>query len=127
METIKSIHVFCAYATGLGFLIRGILAVLQSQSNGHRLTKTLPHVIDTGLLASGLTMVYLWSISLIDQPWLLAKVAALLLYIAFGLLMLRWGSTERRRWLGLMGGMLTYAYIVGAAHGKSVLSWLAFV
>ena len=127
MDTLKNLHIFCAYATGLGFLIRGVLAVSQSQLIGHRMTKTLPHIIDTGLFLSGLTMVYVWSISFTTQSWLLAKLIVLLLYIAFGLLMLRWGDTERRRWIGLVGGLLTYTYIVGAAHSKSVLSWLFLV
>ena len=127
MDTLKNLHIFCAYATGLGFLIRGILAISQNQLIAHRMTKTLPHIIDTGLFLSGLTMVYVWSISLTAQSWLLAKLIVLLLYILFGLLMLRWGGTGRRRWIGLIGGLSTYTYIVGAAHSKSVLSWLLFV
>jgi uncharacterized membrane protein SirB2 len=122
MELIKSLHVLCAYATGLGFLLRGFLIILQSPLSKYRLTKTLPHIIDTGLFISGLLMVFLWGISPMAQPWLLAKLIALLMYIAFGLLMIRWGTTEARRWMGLIGGLLVYSYIIGAAHSKSVLS-----
>lgn len=127
MQTIKVIHVFCAYSTGLGFLLRGVFAIFHSPLGKHRLTKTLPHIIDSCLLFSGLLMVFSWSISPTSQTWLLAKLFALLIYIAFGLLMIRWGNTERRRWMGLIGGLLTYSYIVGVAHSKSALSLLTFL
>ncbi len=126
MLTVKAIHVFCAYTTGLGFLLRGALVLLKSPIVQHRLTKTLPHIIDSGLLVSGLVMVISWSLSPLSQHWLLAKILALFLYIGFGLLMLRWGDTERNRWVGLIGGLLVYLYIVAAAHSKSAMSFLQF-
>jgi len=67
-------------------------------------------------------MAFYWAISPMEQPWLLAKLIALPRYILFGLVMIRWGNTDRRRWVVLIGGLLTYSYIVGAAHSKSVLS-----
>ena len=127
MISLKTFHILCAYITGLGFLVRGLLALAQSPFGKHRVTKTLPHIIDACLLFSGLALLYSWSVSILTLPWLLAKVVILFAYIGFGLLMLRWGSTVRRRQLGLMGGILTYVYIVGAAHSKSVLSWIAVV
>jgi len=127
MLILKSIHVICAYATGLGFLFRGILILNHSSIAGHKLSRVLPHVIDTCLLLSGLTMLYLWSISPLEHQWLLAKIVALFIYILFGLLMIRWGTNSRRQWIGLLGGLLTYIYIVGAAHGKSLLSVFGLV
>jgi len=122
MLTLKDIHVFCAYTTGIGFFLRGVLIICQSPLRQYRIVKTLPHIIDSGLLISGFLMAYYWAISPMEQPWLLAKLIALPLYILFGLVMIRWGSTEGRRWIGLTCGLLIYSYIVGAAHSKSVLS-----
>lgn len=119
---LKTIHVICAYTTGIGFLLRGILILMQSPLSNHRVTKTAPHIIDTILLLSGVLMVYQWSISPTTQPWLLAKLTALMLYIACGLVMIRFGTTENRQWIGLLGGLLIYIYIIGVAHSKSVLS-----
>lgn len=124
MLTVKAIHIFCAYTTGLGFLLRGVLALLQSPFAQHRLTKTLPHIVDSCLLVSGLVMVVSWSLSPLSEYWLMAKTIALFLYIGFGLLMLRWGDTDGKRWIGLIGGLLVYLYIIGAAHSKSVMSLL---
>ena len=120
---LKLIHVSCAYVTGAGFLLRGILALTEHPIAAHRLTKTLPHIIDSLLLLSAIGMLVQWSISIPVSPWLQAKIAALLLYIAFGMTMLRWGKTKRIRLAGLIGGMVTYSYIIGVAHIKSVLVW----
>lgn len=126
MLTLKTIHVFSAYTTGIGFLIRGILVLSENSLSRHRMTKTLPHLVDTVLLVSGIMMVYSWAVSPLSQPWLLAKGIALLPYIFFGFIMLRWGSTKKRRWIGLTGGLTLYVYIVGVAHSKSITSFLSY-
>jgi uncharacterized membrane protein SirB2 len=127
MENIKLIHIICAYITGVGFLLRGLLALLQSAMLQHRLFKILPHAVDTCLLFSGLIMMIHWTWWPNKQPWLLAKIIALLFYIVFGLTMLRWGKTLWLRVIGLIGGIATYIYIVGAAHSKSALSLLNLI
>ncbi len=127
MHSLKMIHVLCAYLTGLGFLLRGILILLQNPLSQYRLTKTLPHIIDTFLLISGGLLAYSLSFSPLTQPWLAAKIIALFLYIGFGLLMLRFGNTAKRQYLGLLGGLLVYSYIIGVAHSKSVLSYFFFL
>lgn len=124
IPTIKLIHIACAYLTGAGFLLRGIWALREHRLVQHRLSKVLPHVIDTLLLASALAMVFAWSIEVSVNTWLLAKLAALFVYIGFGLLMLRFAKTQRDRIIGLTGGLLSYAYIVSVAHSKAVLPGL---
>jgi len=119
MESIKLIHVLCAYMTGAGFLLRGVLTLLHHPNARHRVAKTLPHLVDTCLFFSGLVMMVSWSLWPAQQPWLMAKLLALLLYIAFGMLMLRWGNTAFRRWAGFIGGLLVYLFIVATAHSKS--------
>lgn len=127
MATIKLIHILCAYATGIGFALRGVLAVTNSDRLDSKLVKKLPHIIDTFLLASGVTMMVSWSFWPTSQPWLAAKIIALLVYIGFGLLMLRWGHDTKRKWIGFAGGLLIYVYIVGVAHSKNVLSIFGLV
>ena len=124
---LKTLHVGCAYLTGAGFLLRGVLAIGQSRLLGHRSVRVVPHIIDTLLLGSALALLFVWSLSPMHSPWLLAKIVALLVYIAFGFTMLRWGTTPARRWIGLIGGALTYGYIVSVAHSKSPLGWLSIV
>ena len=121
MLTIKTLHVCCAYLTGVGFLLRGWLALTRSPLLQLRITKTLPHIIDTILLLSALAMIHQWSISISNSYWLIAKIVVLFVYIIFGFLMLRYGHNWQRRFTGFLGGVLSYTYIVGVAHSKSVL------
>lgn len=127
MSDAYQIHVACAYATGAGFALRGVLALRRNEILAHRVLRTAPHVLDTLLLGSALVMLHRLSLNPLQTPWLLAKIAALLLYIGFGFLMLRFGRSQRRRIVGFTGGLTTYAYIVGVAHAKSALSWLELV
>lgn len=125
MGDLYQIHVTCAYLTGAGFILRGMLALKEMSVLRYRAVRTVPHVIDTILLVSALTMLHRLSLNPMQAPWLLAKISALLAYIGFGFLMLRFGRTQRRRCIGFVGGLGTYVYIVGAAHSKSTLSWIA--
>ncbi|MEM9256541.1 MAG: hypothetical protein AAGA91_13925 [Pseudomonadota bacterium] len=52
------------------------------------------------------------------------KWLALVVYIGFGMLMLRWGTTPMRRAAGLIGGAMTHLYVLGAAHTRSIGSFL---
>ena len=116
---LKTIHVTCAYLTGLSFLARGILALNQHPVLGHRFLKIAPHLIDTVLLLSAIGLLVSWGVSPFQLPWLMAKITALLAFIGFGFMMLRFGSTARRRWLGFTLGLACYVYIVSVAHSKS--------
>lgn len=119
---IKTLHVSCAYLAGLGFLLRGIGILIKHPAMHHKIVKVIPHIIDTILLISGIILAIHLSLSPHEQPWLAAKLITLFLYIGFGLLLIRWGTTQTRQWTGLLGGLMAYLYIVGAAHSKSVYS-----
>lgn len=121
---LKDIHILCAYATGIGIVIRGVLVIAQNTFSKHRIIKILPHMIDTVLLLSGLVMAYQLSYIPSEQPWLLAKIIALVFYIFFGLVLLRWAKTTQIRVFSLIAVMGTFVYIVGAAHTKTVGSIL---
>ncbi len=112
---IKHLHVSCVVLSGLGFCLRCIWMARGSPCLQHPLTRRLPHVIDTLLLGSALTLAWLSGQYPVANDWLSAKVLALLAYIVFGAMALRRGRTLRVR-LGCVGlALLCYAYIVGVA------------
>lgn len=51
--------------------------------------KILPHINDTLLLISGISLAYQVNINPLEHSWLLAKIIALLLYIYFGIIALK--------------------------------------
>lgn len=118
---IKHLHVTCVVLSGLGFSLRGFWMLKGSPLLQTRLAKTVPHVVDTTLLGSALTLAYLSGQYPFVQPWLTAKVFGLLAYIVLGSLALKRGRTPRARLGFFVAALLTFAYIVGVALTRDPL------
>ena len=99
MDIIKLIHVTTALLSISGFVARGILMLRGSPLLQARWVKVLPHVNDTLLLASAIILAAQWGWAALQMPWLLAKIAALLFYIALGMVALHAGRSKRVRML----------------------------
>lgn len=115
---IKHLHMSCAALSGALFLLRGYWMLSAPARLRPRWVRTLPHVVDTLLLASALTMVVLSGLYPFVQGWLTAKVLALLLYIALGTIALKRGRTRGARIAAYAGALATYAYIGSVALTK---------
>lgn len=88
-----------------------------------RWVRVLPHVIDSLLLLSALSMTYLSSQYPFAQDWLTAKLAGLLVYIFLGAVALKRGKTKEIRRLALFGALLAFVYIVSVAMTRQVLPY----
>ena len=120
---IKHLHVFCVVLSGLGFLVRAVWMLRGSPCLQARLTRILPHVIDTVLLGSALVLA-VWSGQYPGSTdWLSAKVAGLLVYIGLGSLALKRGKTRSVRVTCLALAVLAYGYIVSVALTRSPWPW----
>ncbi len=117
--TLKAIHIACVVASGAGFLLRGALMLAGSPLLATRFARVAPHVIDTMLLAAGVTMAAVARISPLAHPWLATKIGALLAYIVLGSIALKRGRTRALRSGALAAAVGTYAYIVGVALTRS--------
>ena len=121
---LKHLHVTCVVLSGLGFLFRGTLMLRQSPWLTRRVTRTVPHVVDTVLLGSAITMAVMSGQYPFAQPWLTAKLAGLLAYIGLGTVALKRGPTLAIRAAFFVLALLAYAYIVGVALTRSPsLGW----
>jgi len=127
MGTLKTIHVTFAALSFSGFFIRGIWMLRDSLLLKQRWVRIAPQVVDTVLLASAIALAVQWRLSPLDQPWLMAKIIALVVYIGVGLVALRFGRTKTVRAAAWVLGMLIFAYIVSVAVTRSALGWFALV
>jgi uncharacterized membrane protein SirB2 len=118
---IKHLHVTCAALSGSLFLLRGFWMLQRPALLQQRWVKTAPHLIDTLLLASALTMVFLSGQYPFVQPWLTAKVLALIAYIVLGSIALKRGKSREIRAAAFIAALLVFAYIVGVALTRRVL------
>jgi uncharacterized membrane protein SirB2 len=118
---LKHFHMTCAALSGGFFLVRGTWMLAGSKLLQRRWVKTVPHVVDTLLLASAIGLAA-WSHQYPGQmPWLTAKVVALLAYIVLGSVALKYGRTKAIRTAALAGALATFGYIVGVAVSKNPL------
>lgn len=119
---IKHLHVTCVLLSGLGFLWRVGLMWRQSPLLQHRLTRVLPHLVDSLLLGSALLLAWQSAQYPFAVDWLTAKVLALLAYIVFGSMALKRGRTLGIRCGFAVLAVVTYAYIIGVAVQRSPLA-----
>lgn len=119
MEWVKLIHITFVTLTLVGFLVRGWWMLSAADILNNKWVKTIPHIIDTGLLVSGLTLAYLLSLQILQAEWLLAKIAALLCYILFGTMALKRGRTRKIRIIFFVLALMVFSYIVSVAVTKS--------
>jgi uncharacterized membrane protein SirB2 len=112
---LKHLHVTCAVLSGSFFLLRGLWMLTDSPLLQRRWVRVVPHVVDTLLLATALVLVF-WSGQYpFVQPWLTAKVLALMAYIVLGTVALKRGRTKGVRTLALVAALAVFAYIVAVA------------
>lgn len=121
---LKSVHQAAAGLSLFGFLARVVGALRGAAWVRHRRARSLPHLVDSVLLAAALGMVWVASLHPLSTPWLQAKIAALVAYILLGRLALRPGVPPSRRAVAGALALGAAAYIVCAAVTKS--PWLGF-
>lgn len=124
MTIIKLIHVTCAAISICGFFYRGVLKLYTPQRLQAKWLKITPHVVDTILLVSAITLMVQQALYPTTQPWLLTKIIFLVLYIAFGLFALRFAKTRAQVFIGFILAIASFGYIVAAAMTRQ--AWPLF-
>ncbi|AKU20530.1 SirB2 family protein [Massilia sp. NR 4-1] len=122
--TLKHIHMGCAALSGSLFLLRGCWMLADSPKLQQRWVKVAPHIIDSLLLLSALTMVFMSAQYPFVQGWLTAKVLALLVYIGLGTVAIKRGKTKSARVAALFAALVTFAYIAAVAVKKTPFPFL---
>jgi uncharacterized membrane protein SirB2 len=83
--------------------------------------KIAPHIVDTVLLASAVTLVFQTHLYPTEQPWLVAKIVGLLLYIMLGMMAFRFASSTVGRVGAWLAAIVVYLYIMAVAITKNPL------
>jgi uncharacterized membrane protein SirB2 len=118
-EWLKYLHVSAISLSIVGFIVRVLLTLHHSSYQNRYWFKKLPHKVDTVLLATALTMVYLLGVNPLTTFWLTEKIIGLLVYILLGLIALRWGKTRTIKIIAACLAITVFCYIVYVAHYKT--------
>jgi uncharacterized membrane protein SirB2 len=122
---VKMIHMTCvALSVGL-FASRG-LWLIASGRGLWRWLRVVPHIVDTLLLASGLTLAF-WirQYPFVNSGWLTAKVVGLIAYIALGVVVFRAPFGRPARSAIWVAALVVFAYIVSVAVTKRPVGFFA--
>ncbi|MGL5030108.1 MAG: SirB2 family protein [Aeromonas sp.] len=118
----KHLHMTLALISVLLFIYRWSLALAGSERLQQKWLKILPHINDTLLLVLGVLLAVMLQMSPSQQPWLMAKLIALVLYIGLGTMALKRPLRSQKLITGI-AALAMFGYMVGAAVTKSAWSW----
>ncbi len=122
---LKLLHVASVALSYALFFLRGVWMLRGTLAMRGRWVRIAPHVVDSVLLASAVLLAVRLGFSPLNAPWLLTKIAALLLYIALGAVALRRGRTQRIRLAAWLSAQAVFFYIVSVAVTHDPAPWHA--
>lgn len=123
---LKHSHLLIIAIAFLAFFLRGLLMMRSSPAANHKLFKILPHILYTLLIATGIALAVELHFSPMQQPWLLAKIIALVVYVVLGVLTFKHPKLAVRKFLWLLN-LAVFAYIASVAMSKNPLGFFAAV
>jgi uncharacterized membrane protein SirB2 len=122
---LKHLHQLAVTLSVAGFVLRGLASFAGAAWVRGRVARTLPHVIDTVLLASAIAMVALLRPEPGAATWIAAKVVGLVVYVALGMIALRPRFGLGTRVAAWVGALLVVTWIVSVALSKNPAGFLA--
>lgn len=123
--TFTLIHAATAVLTISGFLLRGFWMFTESPLLKHKLTRVLPHIVDTLFLGSGIVLLFFIGTAPLTKPWMLLKFAGLIAYVVLAVIALKRGRTMATKATAFVAAIAVFAYTYGVAVSMSPASWLA--
>ncbi len=118
-QALKHTHQLLAIISVLGFILRSFWLFRQSPLLQAKLSKILPHAIDTLLLASAIGLMVTVNQYPFVNHWLTAKLLALIAYILFGVITLKKAQTNQAKVAALVAALSCFGYILAVAITKS--------
>jgi uncharacterized membrane protein SirB2 len=114
---LKHIHAVAAAIVLILFVLRGIWMVAESPMLQRRWVRVLPHVNDTILLLAAIGLATFTGFA----PFVVVKIAGLVLYVVLGTIALRRGRTKSIRVAAFAAALAVLVYIFAVAIRKTPL------
>ena len=124
---IKVVHQGAVALSVTGFFVRGAASLAGAAWVRGRLARTLPHVVDSVLLASALALAWMLRLTPGNAPWLMAKIVGLLAYIGLGVVALRPGRPLPVRAAAWVAALAVVGWIVSVALLKDPRGFFASI
>lgn len=125
--TIKALHVGLALGSGGLFALRGAVSLSGATPVLLAPARTLSYLIDTALLGAAIALLFILRLDPLVTPWVLAKLALLVVYIVLGSLALKRARTQAGRAVSFLGAMACFAAIYAVARSHDPLAFLVWL
>lgn len=120
---LKHIHLTFVVLSFLVFFIRGIGLFMNSPLLHKKISKILPHIINTIMLVSGVVLAVHLGMKPGEQPWLIAKIVGLVFFVIIGIAVFKVKKSVVSKVLWL-DALLIFIYIVSVAITKNPMPFL---
>lgn len=118
---LKLLHMLFATISISAFSYRGMLAIRQPGRQQQGWLRVVPHINDTLLLVTAILLVIQTGYNPLQQTWLATKITLLIVYIALGLVTLRFAKNKMTRIISYSLAIATFLWIIAIAVSKSPL------
>lgn len=113
---IKSIHIIFILLSFTSFFSRFALSIIKPELLQKKIIKIAPHIIDTLLLISGVTLVFQGNWLAGEFGWIISKLILLISYIILAVMAMRLKGSKR--WFAFAAAIACYVYIFVIAISK---------
>lgn len=117
-STVKLLHQSLVALSIGGFALRALGAIVEAPWWRRRWVRTVPHVVDTLLLLSGLTLAFTLRLSPLASPWFGAKLLGLVAYVVLGGVSLSPRTPRALRAAAAAAALATVGWMVTVAVTK---------
>lgn len=122
---LMHLHMGLAMVSIMGFVLRFVWMYRGSAVFEHRLTKVLPHIVDTLLLLAGVRLMFILRQYPLVDTWLSMKLLLLLVYIGLATFALKRARNRTMRLVFFWAAVLVFSQMVGVALKHSAWGWFA--
>lgn len=122
---IKALHMACAYASIVLLVIRHVLNLRGVNWRRSRALRFMPMVVDTVLLAAGISLMFITNQYPFVNSWLTVKILLLVVYIFLGVLALKPTDRPASRRAPFLAAAAVFAFIISVATTHSPYGVLA--
>jgi uncharacterized membrane protein SirB2 len=113
---IKFFHLIFVLLSITTFVGRVFLAEKRPEMLGQKWIKIGPHILNSLLLLTGITLVFQGSWLSGEYGWIIAKITALLGYVGLGIVAIK--NEGALRWKAFAGSIACFVYIAVVAVSK---------
>lgn len=115
---LKHLHLMFIALSLITFLLRGFWMLNGSAMLQKKIVKITPHIVNTFMLLTGIAIAVYLKLSPGDNPWLMAKIIGIVLFIALGVAIVKVTNRKAKAALWLLA-LLVFIDIAMIAISKS--------